>query len=818
MKTIMILCVTSLLAMARGQECNMASRVVGRVKGMGIDLSDPSNVDVPLFCDAVKAMDNKFAKCSDEAARIVEASKTMCRAKQGKFICSTPTEATEQTCKKENRDQVEGVCRAKLFKECVKKGLIQDCNRDEVPADTCDSEETYHAFAKEKPECFLVASRMCKEKKAENNVPKDCTSWFDGCNDCEAADDTSNAQVCGAKKFCAKQDKGRAFCKWFKDGKKCQKDDGSLVCEKDGQEIPQTIKENRRCDDLTSRFDVTTGNEDICKKVLVLCGQEENPEIVANCELKKDNDFAQKCIVNEDKDTKTDEDKRKRARCCVRGKLSGESSCKGYGGADALPDNCATSCVENGELKKDMECRRCRGKDGLRLKGLKEGDDSKRPFDPAREQKTIREIVSELSEDGEKCFKRVAESSSLIKTQIQRWRNDPSQEEDAPEDLTIKSVADVQAELDDMAEASASLEDEFAADEAGVAFRQNAGNADQVLTKISDDNKPKKCGDEFAALKTAYNEIVDEYKGIPQTLKEEGVERVSLNFEERDIGSTDLKDTRSVCRFASKLVGRLKKAEGNHKKRLDKARKVVCINAGKKLLNGGLLNKLTTCLRAAKKAADKGTDEAEKQDIRADIAKFDNNGFQRVDKLVRLMKQKCLMKSTSVLARKLARVTNLLKGKLKTKIAKKTWGPLTKENKQAIADRISAAVLAKHAGATNIETSFQEDNGRRQLRPRGLQDTVDVETTYDLDTPAKTADTVTVDLGSDLAEDFDVIGTDASFEPSATIEVMAPVQEIDTQLPTGDVTTGGEVIPSPTDGAQGVVFGAAAVIATLAFA
>merc|ERR1712000_308294 len=115
----------------------------------------------------------------------------------------------------------------------------------------------------------------------------------------------------------------------------------------------------------------------------------------------------------------------------------------------------------------------------------------------------------------------------------------------------------------------------------------------------------------------------------------------------------------------------------------------------------------------------------------------------------------------------LARVANLFKGKLRTTIARKAaeaGGALTTEEKQAIAEKISTAVRAKHATATNIETTFPEDAGRRQLRPRRLADTV-IETTYDLDTPAQTADEVAVDLGTDSA--FDVVATDISFEPSA---------------------------------------------------
>merc|ERR1711943_128068 len=111
-----------------------------------------------------------------------------------------------------------------------------------------------------------------------------------------------------------------------------------------------------------------------------------------------------------------------------------------------------------------------------------------------------------------------------------------------------------------------------------------------------------------------------------------------------------------------------KKAEDNHKKRLTEARKVVCTKGGK-MIKDGLLNNLSKCLRDAKKTAEAGTDETAKQEIRDDISKFDNNGFQPVDNLVRLMTKKCLMKDTPT--SKLARVVNLFKGKLKTTIQKK---------------------------------------------------------------------------------------------------------------------------------------------------
>ena len=129
-------------------------------------------------------------------------------------------------------------------------------------------------------------------------------------------------------------------------------------------------------------------------------------------------------------------------------------------------------------------------------------------------------------------------------------------------------------------------------------------NSHPLLLQMSETNKPKKCATEFTALMNAYNGIVDEYKGLPAKLKEDGVERVKLSFEETDIGSTDLKDSKSTCGFAKKLVGRLKKAEDYHKKRLGLARGLVCTKTGS-LLKNKLASKLLNCLGKSKQEADK---------------------------------------------------------------------------------------------------------------------------------------------------------------------------------------------------------------------
>jgi len=302
---------------------------------------------------------------------------------------------------------------------------------------------------------------------------------------------------------------------------------------------------------------------------------------------------------------------------------------------------------------------------------------------------------------------------------------------------------------------------------------------------ISDDNKPKKCGAEFEALKTAFNKIIEEYKGIPAKLKGDGVKRVPLKFEDTDIGSTDLKDSKRVCEFAKKLVTRLKDAEDNHKKRLAAARKLVCTKAGD-LLKNKLVTNLVKCLRDAKKAADKGSDATAKKDAKEDVDKVDNNGLKRVSKLLGLLKGKCLMKDTTKSSP--ARVAGLFKEKLKTKIKRKKTGALTTEEKKAIADKLSTAVKKKHEKAMDIVTTFSDDKGtRRQLRPRReLEGTVSAETTYGLDEPSKASDKVDVDLGTD----FDVVETDVSSDStSGTIEVTETLSEISAELPTGEDTT-----------------------------
>ena len=328
-------------------------------------------------------------------------------------------------------------------------------------------------------------------------------------------------------------------------------------------------------------------------------------------------------------------------------------------------------------------------------------------------------------------------------------------------------------------------------------YRHSVYNLHLILPQMSDaaDKKPKKCATEFAALRTAYNDIVDEYVGLPQKLKKETVARVPLSFEDIDIGSTNLKDSKNVCGFAKKLVGRLKKAEDNHKKRLAAARTLVCSKAGE-LVKSKVISKLFTCLRTAKKAADAGSDKTAKDDANKDVTNFDNNGYKRVEKLLKLTAKKCLMKDTP--KSKKARVAGLFRKTLKTKIKRKMGNStFTDDDKKKIAGEISKAVLKKFSQATNIETTFSSDSsGRRQLRPRRvlLAGETTVSTTYDLNTPAKVSDKVDVQL-----TDANVVSSESSFQPKAgsSIEKSDDVTEIDTELPTGE-ETGEETTKAPT--------------------
>merc|ERR1711939_768124 len=828
----------------RQANCKQMEGMAAKMTATGVDLSaDPSKIGkekVDALCEVFKHFPkekaDQFAKCSTKNQLLVAGARKICAAGGKKpddkkpvrkpvvKKCEKSTAVNEANCRKENIAKVQDtLCRLKLIKDCIRESK-QDCKAltSAPSADKCTL-EAIKSSLKGKPECLIPLRTACKSFLQKNSkskpveIPKDCTSWFDGCNVCTA---NKGKKTGCSKKICNRDEK--AFCKAFESGKKCLKQRATGKSECDDKQGPE--KKNPTCEDVTSNLKLSA--KEMCLKASTLC--QGKPEFDQNCEVQREKDSKDKC--------KGATDKRKKAYCCVQGFLEG-TGCEAYGSSDRLPSDCKTRCVKDGKLKvSDKTCVRCRGKDDLRPDGVNKDDKEKsKPFDPARIKETIKNLASVLNEAGKKCVKRVAQAASTLKTQIQQWRKDPSKKEEGADEVDLKSVADVQSELDEVSDESAGLEDEFADDDNGKNYRKD-NEADTLKEKMSDaaDKKPKNCATEFAALRKAYNDIVDEYVGLPQKLKKESVERVKLSFEDIDIGSTNLKDSKNVCSFAKKLVGRLKKAEDNHKKRLAAARKLVCSKAGE-LGKSKVISKLFTCLRAAKKAADAGSDQTAKDDANKDVTNFDNNGYKRVEKLLKLTAKKCLMKDTP--QSKKARVAGLFRKKLKTKIKRKMGNStFTDDDKKKIAGEISQAVLKKFSQAKNIETTFSSDSSaRRQLRPRRVlaAGEVTVSTTYDLDTPAKVSDEVEVQL-----TDANVVSSESSFEPKAgsSIEESDPVTEIDTELPTGEETTkaptgeettkastGEETTKAPTDATEGpkvevdtgvkeVVFGTAAAI------
>jgi len=535
---------------------------------------------------------------------------------------------------------------------------------------------------------------------------------------------------------------------------------------------------------------------------------QDKADILQDCRTKKANKEKAAC------QSLTDKDKSKKRKCCVQGKLSGDV-CKMFGGPKNLPADCKARCYDNGKFKQDVkDCVRCRS---LGTESKPADKVAKLPFDPVRVSDTIKEIASKLNENGKTCVKRVAAATSKLKTQIQRWRNNnPSQKEEPKEQTEIKELAEVQTEIDETVESSKKLENEFEDDDEGKAHRAKLANlGERLQDKISDANKPSKCGTEFDALKTAVNAIVQEYSNLPAKLKSQNVQRVSLKFSETDLGRTDLKDSKSLCKFAGRLVSQLKKAETNHKKRLSAARKLVCTKTGE-LLKRKLISNMSNCLRKARRDARTSNNAEAQKQANIDASKFDDNALKRVVKLLGLMKKKCLMKDTK--DSKPARVSGVFSEKLKTKVKRKTSGDLTGEDKKKLAEKFNDAVKKKYPEATDVATTVTETTGRRQLRPRrALAAAVNVVTTWNVDKPSKAADNVQVDLGSDFTSD----PPEMSAKPtSGSIEVTQPVTPIDTNLPDGegDSRGGGNDGPQQSDneyadtGAQEVVFGAAAVI------
>jgi len=300
-------------------------------------------------------------------------------------------------------------------------------------------------------------------------------------------------------------------------------------------------------------------------------------------------------------------------------------------------------------------------------------------------------------------------------------------------------------------------------------------------------------------------------------LKAQSVERVPLKFSETDLGRTDLKDSKSLCQFAGRLVSQLKKAETNHKKRLSAARNLVCTKTGA-VLKRKLISSLSNCLRKAKRDAQISNNADAQKQADDDANKFDNNALKRVLKLLGLMKKKCLMKDTP--ESKPAQVSGVFREQLKTKIKRTKSGDLTEADKKQIAAKFNSAVEKKYHEAKNIMTKVTETTGRRQLHSRrALAAAVTVVTTWDVDTPSKAADKVDVDLGADFTSDEPELSAQPT---SGSIEVTQTITPIDTNLPDGegdsptknpDNDDQGIDGPQQADtGAQEVAFGATALI------
>jgi len=264
----------------------------------------------------------------------------------------------------------------------------------------------------------------------------------------------------------------------------------------------------------------------------------------------------------------------------------------------------------------------------------------------------------------------------------------------------------------------------------------------------------------------------------------------------------------------------MKKAESNHNTRLKKARNLLCTKGGDLLKNKRLTN-LFNCLRAAKRKADAGNDDSLKKQASSDISKFDSNAFQRVKKLLGMMKKKCLMKDND--DSEPAPLKALFTETVQRKIKKKAGGAWTEAEKKQIADKLNEAA-GKQFGATDAKTSFKVST-RRQLRPRrALADVMNVMTTWNSNDLAQaSAQASVVDVGNA----FDVMNTDSQLSAQSTsgsIQGTNTIAPIDDQLPAGSSnpvsTSPSDVSTSPSDvstekadtGTKEVAFGAATVI------
>ena len=312
---------------------------------------------------------------------------------------------------------------------------------------------------------------------------------------------------------------------------------------------------------------------------------------------------------------------------------------------------------------------------------------------------------------------------------------------------------------------------------------------------MPESSKPKtqKCHSAFETLKNTYNDIVAEYSKLPATLKAKGVKRVKFTSEDKDMDKTDFKSSKSVCKFASTYVSKLKRAETNHKTRFAEARKLLC-NKGGALLKQRMFSKLSNCLRRATRYA---TGDAKRHAL-TDAHNFDEVTRMYVQGLLSLMKEKCAMKKK--FGSKFASVTNIFQETLQTQI-KKVAGLLTAKDRNQIAKLVNEAVKKQHPKATDIATIIK-DSLRRQLRARrALASSVNVVATWYETEPPTVSDSVelTQVLGADYESspaEMTLESTDASFqspEPIDSIDDQLPViPEIDISNQDSNVTTKAE--------------------------
>ena len=300
--------------------------------------------------------------------------------------------------------KIVGPCARHLVQDCIRQKL-QNCDDAKASAEAC-TKNSIAQFLSRKPGCFLRLKDACKKeqknnpKKPETKIPKGCTSWFDGCNLCKVT--TAGAKGACTRKFCRKPD--APFCQKFDDGRVCARSRASKksVCKKPGSSPPaKPVVKRPTCEDVTTDLDLS--DKEVCKKVFYLC--EDKPVLTADCKVKKEQEEKEECGKLKD----NAKEKKKKAKCCVDGKLS-DDACKGFRGPNKLPEDCKTRCFDNGKFKNVKDCVPCRGKGNLRptkddKKDDKDKDDkdkpdekaAKIPFDPARVKESIKQIASALN-------------------------------------------------------------------------------------------------------------------------------------------------------------------------------------------------------------------------------------------------------------------------------------------------------------------------------------------------------------------------------------------------------------------------------------